>query len=119
MFKSSKTLLMLLCLCVFAFKVVATQRFIENGIKRAQIYATFHDPFLGDQASAVVKVVGGKGAPVSFPTPVLLSAILIAICLWISWGRLRSYLRPIVIKLLLFWFFQKIFRPPRVVYLAH
>lgn len=117
MSKSSKTLLILLCLCVFAFKVVATQRFIENGMKRAQIYASFQDS-LGGEVTLMGKSHQVKDVSSSFPVPILLSAILMVACLWVSRGRLRSYWRPIIIKLQLLFFSQKIFRPPRFSYIS-
>lgn len=119
MSKSSKTLLMLLCICLFAFKVVSSQRFIENGMKRAQIYATYHAPFSGEESQVEIKAFQGKDSSLSFPVPIFLSAILMASCLWMAWGSLRAYLRPIVIELLLFFFCQRIFRPPRFVHVSN
>ena len=39
--RKSKFLLILLCLSLLLFKAVSANRFIENGIKRAEIYSNY------------------------------------------------------------------------------
>lgn len=117
MSKTNRTFLLLLCMCLFAFKGMSAQRFVENGMKRAQVYASYHDPFLGVEVTTLDKDTQGRDS-LSCPVSIYLSAIIIIVCSWVSWGKLKAYLRPIVITLSLFHFSKKIFRPPKHIYIS-
>ena len=47
--RQSKFLLILLCLSLLLFKAISGNRFVENGIKRAEIYSNYSAYILAQQ----------------------------------------------------------------------
>lgn len=118
MSKTTRTCLLLLCICLFALKGMSAQRFVENGLKRAQVYATYYDPFADDAEPLTVKSSINK-ENLTLTVSIHLAAILVGFIPLIFWGRLKSYLRPVVKSLPLAWIHQRIFRPPKLMYLPY
>jgi len=112
MSKTARTCLILLCICLFALKGMSAQRFVENGLKRAQVYATYFDPFSENAEPVVLKSSVSK-ENLTLTVSIHLAAILLSFMMLIFWGPFKGYLRPVVKSLQLAWTHQKIFRPPR------
>ena len=114
MSKIARTCLILLCICLFALKGMSAQRFVENGLKRAQVYATYYDPFSENAEPVVVKGAINK-ENLTLTVSIHLAAILLSFLTLVFWVSFKGYLRPVVKSLQLAWTHQKIFRPPRQV----
>lgn len=108
-----KAVVLLICVCLIAFKTVSTARFVESGLLRAQVYASYEDPLsyiAGDVQhpdSTPQKIDPSMMVSFHFPGMIFLLALTFASPL------LRNYLRPTVSRMSGRDFQRRIYKPPK------
>jgi hypothetical protein len=113
--RQSKFLLILLCLSLLFFKAVSGNRYIENGIKRAQMYSNYTAYILNQQDGSVSGLSDDKNN-LTRAISVYMLAIVIGIFLLFGTTQLKQAMRAIVKILNSAQLNKKIFKPPRNIY---
>ena len=114
--RKSKFLLILLCLSLLLFKAVSANRFIENGIKRAEIYSNYSGYILALQEIEASGASDEKNN-LTRAISVHMLAIVISVFILCATGRLSQIMRPVVKTLNSAQLNQKIFKPPKNTYI--
>ena len=111
----SKFLLILLCLSLLLFKAVSGNRFIENGIKRAEIYGNYSAYILAQQQ---VEASGMSDDKNNMTRAISVHMLAIVISIFVLFGttQLKQTMRAIVKILNSAQLNKKIFKPPRNIY---
>ena len=116
MIRRYKLLLILLCLSLFLFKALTANRFVENGIKRAEIYADYNGFIVAQQAIADSELSNGKNVATSL-LPIHMVGIIVALIFFIAQIKLMEVLRPVNDTLKASQFLERIFKPPKNTYI--
>ncbi len=114
--RQSKFLLILLCLSLLLFKAISGNRFVENGIKRAEIYSNYSAYILAQQeieASGMSDDKNNLTRAISVHMP----GIVITIFLLFGANQLKQIMRPVVKLLNSAQLNQEIFKPPKNTYI--
>lgn len=114
--RQSKFLLILLCLSLLLFKAISGNRFVENGIKRAEIYSNYSAYILAQQeieASGMSDDKNNLTRAISVHMP----GIVITIFLLFGASQLKQIMRPVVKLLNSAQLNQEIFKPPKNTYI--
>ena len=115
--RQSKFLLILLCLSLLLFKAVSSNRFIENGIKRAQMYGNYTAYILNQQESSASSLSEDKNN-LTRAISVYMLAIVIGVFLLFGATHIKQAMRAIVKLLNSAQLNRKIFKPPKNIYLS-
>ena len=110
--RQSKFLLILLCLSLLLFKAVSGNRFIENGIKRAEIYGNYSAYIFAQQQVEASGMSDDKNN-MTRAISVHMLAIVIGIFVLFGTTQLKQTMRAIVKILNSAQLNKKIFKPPR------
>lgn len=113
--RQTKFLLILLCFSLLLFKAVSAHKFIENGIKRAQIYSNYTSYVLNQQEGGPSSLNDDKNNLTRAISAYML-AIVIGIFLLINANQCQQILRPVVKILNSTHLNKKIFKPPKTFY---
>lgn len=113
--RQSKFLLILLCLSLLLFKAVSGNRFIENGIKRAVIYSDYSAYILAQQEVEASGIDDKNN--LTRAISVHMFAIVIGIFVLFGTTQLKQTMRAIVKILNSAQLNQKIFKPPKKIYI--
>ena len=113
--RQTKFLLILLCLSLLLFKAVSGNRFIENGIKRAEIYGNYSAYILAQQQ---VEASGMSDDKNNMTRAISVHMLAIVISIFVLFGttQLKQTMRAIVKILNSAQLNKKIFKPPRNIY---
>jgi hypothetical protein len=114
--RQSKFLLILLCLSLLLFKAVSAHRFIENGIKRAQMYSNYTAYILNQEVEVASRLSDQKNNLTRAISAYML-AIVIGLFLIVNIGLFKQIMRPAVKFLNGRKLNQKIFKPPKNTYI--
>lgn len=110
--RQSKFLLILLCLSLLLFKAISGNRFVENGIKRAEIYSNYSAYILAQQEIETSGVSDDKNN-LTRAISVHMLGIVIGIALLLGVVQLKQTMRAIVKVLNSAQLNQEIFKPPK------
>lgn len=114
--RQSKFLLIVLCLSLLLFKAVSANRFVENAIKRAQIYSNYSAYILDQQQSAASGLADDKNnltRAISIHMPAIVLGLFLLFCI----AHFKPIMRPVVNLLNSSYLIQKIFKPPKNTYI--
>ena len=114
--RQSKFLLILLCLSLLLFKAVSAHRFIENGIKRAQMYSNY-TAYILNQDVEVASSLSDQKNNLTRAISAYMLAIVIGLFLIVNIGLFKQIMRPAVKFLNGRKINQKIFKPPKNIYI--
>jgi hypothetical protein len=114
--RQSKFLLILLCLSLLLFKAVSGNRFVENGIKRAEIYSNYSAYILAQQEIEASGVSDDKNN-LTRAISVHMLGIVIGIALLLGVVRLKQTMRAVVKVLSSAQLNQEIFKPPKNIHI--
>ena len=114
--RQSKFLLILLCLSLLLFKAVSGNRFVENGIKRAEIYSNYSAYILAQQEIETSGVSDDKNN-LTRAISVHMLGIVIGIALLLGVVQLKQIMRAIVKVLNSAQLNQEIFKPPKNIHI--
>jgi hypothetical protein len=114
--RQSKFLLILLCLSLLLFKAVSGNRFIENGIKRAEIYSNYSAYILAQQQVEASGIDDKNNLTRAISVHML--AIVIGIFVLFGTTQLKQAMRAILKILNGAQLNKKIFKPPRNMYIS-
>ncbi len=114
--RQSKFLLILLCLSLLLFKAVSGNRFVENGIKRAEIYSNYSAYILAQQEIEASGMSDDKNN-LTRAISVHMLGIVITIFLLFGANQLKQIMRPVVKLLNSAQLNQEIFKPPKNTYI--
>ena len=112
MIRRYKLLLILLCLSLILFKALTANRFVENGMKRAEIYADYTGFVVAQQAIIDSKLPEGKSEAINL-LPIHMVGIIVALIFFIAQIKLMEVLRPVNDILKASHFLERIFKPPK------
>lgn len=110
--RQSKFLLILLCLSLLLFKAISGNRFVENGIKRAEIYSNYSAYILAQQEIEASGMSDDKNN-LTRAISVHMLGIVITIFLLFGANQLKQIMRPVVKLLNSAQLNQEIFKPPK------
>ena len=113
--RQSKFLLILLCLSLLLFKAVSGNRFIENGIKRAEIYSNYSAYILAQQQveASGIDDKNNLTRAISIHMPAIVLGLFLLFCI----AHFKPIMRPVVNLLNSSYLTQKIFKPPKNTYI--
>lgn len=114
--RQSKFLLILLCLSLLLFKAVSGNRFVENGIKRAEIYSNYSAYILAQQEIETSGVSDDKNN-LTRAISVHMLGIVIGIALLLGVVQLKQTMRAVVKVLSSAQLNQEIFKPPKNIHI--
>jgi hypothetical protein len=115
MIRRYKLLLIALCLSLVLFKALTAHRFIENGIKRAEIYADYNGFVVAQQTIDDSNLSDGKNAVTSL-LPIHMVGIIVTLIFFIAQINLMEVSRPVNEVLKVSHFLERIFKPPKNTY---
>ena len=107
-----RSIILILCVCLVAFKGMSAPRFVETAMMRAHVYANYQDP-LSDIATAQVIDDQPQKIDASMMVSFHLPGILLFLVLGFFAPALRNYQRPVIRRMRGEWIRGKIFRPPK------
>jgi hypothetical protein len=108
-----RLLILVLCLCLVAFKGISAPRFVETAMVRAHVYAHYQDP-LSYMVSAQVVENEPQKIDASMMVSFHLPGILFLCTLGFYALALRNYQRPVIRSMRGESILGKIFRPPKL-----
>ena len=114
--RQSKFLLILRCLSLLLFKAISGNRFVENGIKRAEIYSNYSAYILAQQEIEASGMSDDKNN-LTRAISVHMLGIVITIFLLFGANQLKQIMRPVVKLLNSAQLNQEIFKPPKNTYI--
>lgn len=114
--RQSKFLLILLCLSLLLFKAISGNRFVENGLKRAEIYSNYSAYILAQQEIEASGMSDDKNN-LTRAISVHMLGIVITIFLLFGANQLKQIMRPVVKLLNSAQLNQEIFKPPKNTYI--
>ena len=116
MIRKHKCLLLMLCLSLLLFKALSANRFIENGMKRAEIYADYPSFIKTQQQASNSNLVDVKNESTMIPSIHML-AIVLGFGLLLVLSEPKEILRPIIQVLIGREIKDQIFKPPKNTYI--
>ncbi len=116
MIRKYKFLLIALCLSLVLFKALTANRFVENGIKRAEIYADYTGFIVAQQAIDDSNLSDGKNAITSL-LPIHMVGIIVALIFFIAQINSMEVSRPVNEVLKASHFLERIFKPPKYIHI--
>ena len=113
MIRQHKLLLLVLCLSLLLFKAVSANRFVENAIKRAEIYSDY-SAFIAEQKQVNQTSLSDIKNESSLVIPIHMVAIVIGLGIVLIVKQSREIMRPVVRVLIGENITERIFKPPRL-----
>ena len=113
MIRKHKFLLLILCLSLLLFKAVSADRFIENGIKRAEIYADYPEFIKTHKLVNDSSLVDVKSEASLVPS-IYMAAIILGFAFLLSFSKAKEMMRPIIRVLVGVEIKDQIFKPPKI-----
>ena len=113
MIRQHKLLLLVLCLSLLLFKAVSANRFVENAIKRAEIYSDY-SAFIAEQKQVNQTSLSDIKNESSLVIPIHMVAIVISLGIVLLIKQSREIMRPVVRVLIGENVTKRIFKPPRL-----
>ena len=117
MIRKHKFLLLMLCLSLLLFKAISADRFIENGIKRAEIYADYPEFIRTHKLVSSSSLVDVKSESSLVPSIYML-AIVLGIGFLLAFSKPKEIMRPIIRVLKGLEMKDQIFKPPKTGYIS-
>ena len=113
MIRKHKFLLLVLCLSLLLFKAVSANRFVENGLKRAEIYSDY-STFIIQQKLVNESSLSDMKNESSIAVHMHMVAIVIGMGIVLFVKQSSQIMRPVVRVLIGEVVTERIFKPPRL-----
>ena len=113
MIRKHKLLLLVLCVSLLLFKAVTGNRFVENGLKRAEIYSDY-STFIIQQKLVNESPLSDMKNESSIAVHMHMVAIVISVGIVLFVKQSSQIMRPVVRILISEVVTERIFKPPRL-----